>query len=902
MSDTPGAVNVKIIVVRIRGRAELFVISCLEGEGGADCHDHPRISQIRPGSLADRCDLLECGDYLVAVNGTQTANLSHVEIINLLRSAGQHLRLEIKFPLPSAPSYRRTDNQCLQKNTTVTVEKENENFGLTIRGGSRAGDEGRGQFFITRIRPGSPADRDGLFRVGDRITAVDGVSVDGIPQAQLIGLLRRSPLSARFQLQYDVQIIDAVVHANGPLYVEIDRAGARIGRAGRPLGMEIGTSRVGNDRLLIIENIVPASIADRCGALGAGDRILSIDGTPCENMTIPEAVQLLESNHSPTLNMLIVPASVLRKDQQHQQSPSNHPAGLPPPSTSHPKSDSSNTLIRRQVSTESSSAVLHERPLFTSAASSRNESPRPIFAARNDSPPPLPRPPEALYQQVKSPPIERDFNVAARQQPPVITYNDSNHLVVSPSPLLGSLSGSTKKDSDEVSSSDGSLYEKTSSVGDVTDGGLSFLVTIEKRRSEPWGIGFAYRRQDGFADIIVHSLESGGIAQRTEALKVGDIIASINGRPMRNQNLGDAYWQLNSYDIATMKVVRIKKDEQQQQQQLLQHNKPDHKPEARHSPAGSAHSTASVDSAVESWESNLRPQQTSTTYGTMHRPPAPKPLAQSVSAHHLKEVESVSLRIRGSESIPERLDNGSSNHNKPSYRDAENLKTSIEMMDQILSLNECITERRPSLPKSNGGGGIIAKNTAQQNGHHHHHSQHSQSQSQAYALDSLLEDLASMRTQTQTAPTIRRVKFQTPNGHVLSSPTGPPQQPQQSVVALGKANAFEVTIIKDPYYDDFGFSLSDGAFEKGVYVNRIRPGGPAEGVGLKPCDHLLKVNRTDVRDLDCCMAVPLIAGAGDEIRLFVSRRTLNRRIIKGDESDEPSQIHHGIDVLESDML
>jgi hypothetical protein len=50
------------------------------------------------------------------------------------------------------------------------------------------------------------------------------------------------------------------------------------------------------------------------------------------------------------------------------------------------------------------------------------------------------------------------------------------------------------------------------------------------------------------------------------------------------------------------------------------------------------------------------------------------------------------------------------------------------------------------------------------------------------------------------------------------------------------------------------------------------------------------------------MAVPLIAAAGDEIRLFVSRRTLNRRIIKGDESDDHPRNNHGMDVLESDML
>ena len=51
-----------------------------------------------------------------------------------------------------------------------------------------------------------------------------------------------------------------------------------------------------------------------------------------------------------------------------------------------------------------------------------------------------------------------------------------------------------------------------------------------------------------------------------------------------------------------------------------------------------------------------------------------------------------------------------------------------------------------------------------------------------------------------------------------------------------------VTLHKDPFYDDFGFSMSDGVSEGGVYVNRIRPNGPADLCGgVRPYDRIEKV-------------------------------------------------------------
>jgi len=42
--------------------------------------------------------------------------------------------------------------------------------------------------------------------------------------------------------------------------------------------------------------------------------------------------------------------------------------------------------------------------------------------------------------------------------------------------------------------------------------------------------------------------------------------------------------------------------------------------------------------------------------------------------------------------------------------------------------------------------------------------------------------------------------------------------------------------------EDYGFSLSDGLYEKGVYVSALRPGGPAAAPGaLQIYDRILQV-------------------------------------------------------------
>lgn len=64
---------------------------------------------------------------------------------------------------------------------------------------------------------------------------------------------------------------------------------------------------------------------------------------------------------------------------------------------------------------------------------------------------------------------------------------------------------------------------------------------------------------------------------------------------------------------------------------------------------------------------------------------------------------------------------------------------------------------------------------------------------------------------------------------------------QSNVVPL---EIYRVSLSKDKVYNDFGFSVSDGAQDKGVYINKIRVGGPADLCGnVRPLDRILQVRR-----------------------------------------------------------
>ncbi|XP_064198418.1 glutamate receptor-interacting protein 1-like isoform X2 [Anguilla rostrata] len=254
--------------------------------GGIDKDGKPRVSNLRQGGIAARSDQLNVGDYIKSVNGINLAKFRHDEIISLLKNVGERVVLEVEYELPPVSLQ---GSGVVFKTVEVTLHKEGNSFGFVLRGGSHEDRNKSRPVVISTVRPGGPADREGTIKPGDRVLSIDGIRLPGATHSEAMSILKQCGQEATLLIEYDVSVMDSIATASGPLLVEVVKS------MGSSLGLALSTSVYCNKQVVIIEKVKPASIADRCGALHAGDHILSVDGTSMEFCTLAEATQLLAS-------------------------------------------------------------------------------------------------------------------------------------------------------------------------------------------------------------------------------------------------------------------------------------------------------------------------------------------------------------------------------------------------------------------------------------------------------------------------------------------------------------------------------------------------------------------------------------------------------------------------------
>ncbi|KAG5830875.1 hypothetical protein ANANG_G00315180 [Anguilla anguilla] len=254
--------------------------------GGIDKDGKPRVSNLRQGGIAARSDQLNVGDYIRSVNGINLTKFRHDEIISLLKNVGERVVLEVEYELPPVSVQ---GSGVVFKTVEVTLHKEGNTFGFVIRGGAHEDRNKSRPIVITTVRPGGPADREGTVKAGDRLLSIDGIRLQGTSHSEAMSILKQCGQEAMLLIEYDVSIMDSIATASGPLLVEVAKS------LGSSLGVALSTSMYCNKQVIIIDKVKPASIADRCGALHAGDHILSVDGTSMEFCSLAEATQLLAS-------------------------------------------------------------------------------------------------------------------------------------------------------------------------------------------------------------------------------------------------------------------------------------------------------------------------------------------------------------------------------------------------------------------------------------------------------------------------------------------------------------------------------------------------------------------------------------------------------------------------------
>ncbi|XP_035793877.1 glutamate receptor-interacting protein 1-like [Anopheles albimanus] len=268
----------------------------------------PPVVESISGPVAD---LLAPGDRIHQVDGISTVGLSNAHILGLLgHGADGPAMIEIEY---SFPEYISQNSLCVTtKIAQITVEREHGCLGLTLRGG------GEYPLVVTNVRPNGPVFRTGQIKPGDRVLRVDNVSLlnKSLPEAQRI-LKEEAHTSGYTSLtiEYDVSVMQTVELSMGPLLLEIERplnerlglilshyAGAvnlnhELNPHHYPYG-GVGAAGYHQPDGIFIASILPASIADRCGALSVGDQILAIDEAIVDNgaCTLEEATALLDAN------------------------------------------------------------------------------------------------------------------------------------------------------------------------------------------------------------------------------------------------------------------------------------------------------------------------------------------------------------------------------------------------------------------------------------------------------------------------------------------------------------------------------------------------------------------------------------------------------------------------------
>ncbi|CAM4756839.1 unnamed protein product [Rotaria magnacalcarata] len=929
--------------------------------GGIDKDSKPKVAQLKPGSVAQKSDVLEIGDVLLAINGIKTAGLKHEQVIDLIKQVGDQLTLDIEYDLPKWPIH--AINTVHTKTIQIQLEKEGQSYGFILRGGGSDDKAKARPLIITKIRPQGPADKEGTIKIGDRVLAINGINVGGATLQDAYNLMRQCRGTTLFLIEYDVAIVDSVKHATGPLLIEIEKS------PGSTIGISLTQKWVrGNRSIIVIDIVKPASIADRCGALHCGDQINAIDQKLFDNISLFEANTVLRSCTGDFCRIEVTPSNIILEQSNE---------------------------IRVQPSPNRTSLNEHNRQTFYRPPSINNTN----WTTRNS------------YQNIAKKTINktRHNSISLRSLDKISSFANNT---TSPSVMkmynlreLGSLNSCYQT----VMGNQMCHTEIMECILQLDSSSSSSSQNGTNTDGDPVGnFGFTLQGASFASDIlmqppIVGYLEPGGVAERSGILQPGDRILSINGQQLEGMTLEDARTIIKEsnnrihfeieFDVADsvmlssgtcqVKILRKNLDlglSVAYSRSARTDEAPIINDVKRGSIAYRCGMIQSGDRLLSIDTHSLRGKSLNEIILLLKNCDdivrlkikkddiyAEDNISENVVVYKVQLIRQggpLGLTISGSEDIFEPII--VSDLCEGGLADKTN---AIHIGDRILAINDIslrgkgLNEAIKLLQASSDEITLKISRTIHpqqklpRSFHHHHHhpdeytpsvdsameswddsnadhrfsdncdltkdiivndhQQHSNYQDTTTTHHISRSDFVLKPHQTHSIPitihSSRSTVITTPNSGFRTPPTN--GRPLEAIrhsdsgdSVNGNEHKFSTILnekplknninIYDTKYDncstsknrpkhdtitlilrrdkrvlDFGFSISDRLYGTGVYVNKIRPNGPAELEGtLVPCMRIYKVNNTDVRRMECGQVVPLLASSADELSLVVGRR------------------------------
>ncbi|XP_067119400.1 LOW QUALITY PROTEIN: membrane-associated guanylate kinase, WW and PDZ domain-containing protein 1-like [Centruroides vittatus] len=298
--------------------------------GGTEEGSQVSIGHIVPGGSADLDGRLRPGDEIISVDGQSVINTTHHHVVQLMGNASINgiVTLGIKRDIPprnieSLPdSYANHFTDLVYPYNITVTRKQNEGFGFVIISSvNRIGST------IGRILENSPAERCGQLRVGDRILAVNGISIIHMHHGDIVNLIKDSGFSVTLTIGAPQDDDESSTTSNSQKGEESQTEqcyhSVELLRGTRGFGFSIRGGQEFQNMPLYVLRIAENGPAHQSGKLQIGDQIMEINGINTSEMTHAEAIEIIRQGGN-SVSLLV---------KRHDKLPAaiaNNPGSLPP--------------------------------------------------------------------------------------------------------------------------------------------------------------------------------------------------------------------------------------------------------------------------------------------------------------------------------------------------------------------------------------------------------------------------------------------------------------------------------------------------------------------------------------------------------------------------------------------
>nr|XP_047921426.1 glutamate receptor-interacting protein 1 isoform X11 [Anser cygnoides] len=802
------------------------------------------IDKIKSASIADRCGALHVGDHILSIDGTSMEYCTLAEATQFLANAADNVKLEILPHHQTRLALKGPEHVKVQRsNRQLTWDScANSHSNLLTYHHYNTYHPDHCRMPALKFQKTSPQKSLPLVSSSFSPTSMSAYSLSSLNMGTLPRslystsprgtMMRRRMKKKDFKSSLSlasstVGLAGQVVHTETTEVVLT--ADPIVGFGIQLQGSVFATETLSSPPL--ISYIESDSPAERCGVLQIGDRIVAINGIPTEDSTFDEANQLLRDSSITNKVTLEIEFDVAE-------------SVIPSSGTFHVKLPKKHN-VELGITISSPSSRKPGDPLVISDIKKGSVAHRTGTLELGDK--------LLAIDNIRLDNCSMEDAVQILQH-----CEDLVKLKI-------------RKDEDNSETNCIPL----AFITDEQESSGAIIYTVElKRYGGPLGITIS-GTEEPFDPIIISSLTKGGLAERTGAIHIGDRILAINSSSLKGKPLSEAIHLLQmAGETVTLKIKKQTDATSPKKFSVpvghineLSDAEDETSTAQKSGKLSDIYSTTvpSVDSAVESWDGS----GIDTSFGSQGP-------SYQASGYNFNAYEWRSPKQRGSLSPPSRPRNhpfhdpvlsdeewdrptasSTASKNMWQQKETETLGENQENHLKQTSVERSGGESIRSVKKEGklwkgasggqrkGGGQLEEWNTSSFAGTH----DNTEADQEENFWSQALEDL-------------------------------------ETCGQSGILRELEVTLYKDTDGEDFGFSVSDGLLEKGVYVKNIRPAGPGDLGGLKPYDRLLQVNHVRTRDFDCCLVVPLIAESGNKLELVISRNPLACQ--KGSADQQPS--------------